>query len=81
MACYCPSCIEENWDDCESTEWVDKWDIRVLDPIDTYRPPQALEMVEMDTSIDFDCLSDLVQPSNIYLYLFVISICNFITFN
>ena len=27
MACYCPSCIKENWDDCESTEWVDKWDI------------------------------------------------------
>ena len=21
MACYCLSCAEENWDDCESTEW------------------------------------------------------------
>ena len=62
MACYCPSCAEENWDDCESTEWVDKWDIRVLDPIDTYHPPQALEMVEMESSIDFDRLSDLLQP-------------------
>ena len=54
MACYCPSCAEENWDDCESTEWVDKWDIWFLDLIDTYHPPQALEMVEMDSSIDFD---------------------------
>ena len=62
---------------------MDKWDIRVLDPIDTYCPPQALEMVEMDSSIDFDRLSDLVQPGNIYIYIyiFVISICNFITFN
>ena len=69
MACYCPSCAEENWDDCESLEWVDKWDIRVLDPIDTYRPPQALEMVEMDLSIDFDHLSNPVQPGNIYIYI------------
>ena len=46
----------------------------VLDPIDTYRPPQALEMVEMDSSIDFDRLSDLVQPSNIYIYIYL---CNF----
>ena len=80
MACYCPSCVEKNWDDYESTEWVDKWDIQVLDPIHTYHSPQALEMVEMDLSIDFDYLSDLVQPGNIYLYIFVISICNFITF-
>ena len=80
MACYFPSCAEENWDDCESTEWVEKWDIRVLNPIDTYRPPQALEMVEMDSSIEFDFLSNLVQLGNIYLYIFVISICNFITF-
>ena len=29
-------------------------------------------------SLDFDHLSDLVQPSNIYI--FVILICNFITF-
>ena len=71
MACYCPSCEEGNWDDFESTEWVDKWDIWVLDPIDTYCPPQALEMVEMDSSIDFDRLSDLVQPGNIYIYLFI----------
>ena len=65
MACYYPSCAEENLDDCESTEWVDKWDIRVLDPIDTYHPPQALKMVEMDSSIEFDYLSNLVQPSNV----------------
>ena len=64
-----PSCAEENWDDCESTEWVDKWDIWVLDPIDTYHPPQALEMVEMDLSIGVDCLFDLVQPGNIYIYI------------
>ena len=69
IACYCPSCVEENWDDCESTEWVEKWDIWVLDPIDTYHPPQALEMVEMDFSIDFDHFSDLVQPSSIYIYI------------
>ena len=69
MACYCPSCAEKNWDECESTEWVDKWDIQVLDPIDTYHPPQALEMVEMDSSIDFDRLSDLVQHGNIYTYI------------
>ena len=69
MAWYCPSCAEEIWDECESTKWVDKWDIQVLDPIDTYCSPQALEMVEMDSSIDFDHLSDLVQPSNIYIYI------------
>ena len=69
MACYCQSCVEKNWDDYESTEWVDKWDIQVLDPIDTYHPPQALEMVEMDSSIEFGCLSNLVQLSNIYIYI------------
>ena len=69
MACYFPSCVEENWDDCESIEWVDKWDIWVLDPINTYRPPQALEMAEMDLSIDFGCLFDLVQLGNIYIYI------------
>ena len=69
MAYDCPSCAEENWDHCESTEWVDKWDIWVLDPIDTCCPPQALEMVEMDLSIDFDRFSDLVQPGNIYIYI------------
>ena len=60
MVCYFPSCAEKNWDECELTEWVDKWDIRVLDPIDTYHPPQALEMVEIDSSIEFDYLIDLV---------------------
>ena len=64
-----PSCAEENWDDYESTKWVDKWDIRVLDPIDTYHPPQELEMVEIYLSIDLDHLSDLVQPGNIYIYI------------
>ena len=49
--------------------WVDKWDIRVLDPIDTYHPPKALEMVEMDSSIGFDFLSDLAQPINICNFL------------
>ena len=72
MACYCPSCVEENWDDCESTNWVDKWDIQVLDPTDTYQSPQSLEMVEMDFSIDFDSLSNLFQLGNIYLYIFLI---------
>ena len=67
MACYCPSCAKENWDDCELIELVDKWDIWVLDLIDTYHLPQALKMVEMDSSIDFDHLSDLVQPGNIYI--------------
>ena len=75
---FSPSCVEKNLDECESTKWVDKWDIRVLDPIDTYHPSQALEMVEMDLSIEFDHFSDLVQPGN--KYIFVISICNFITF-
>ena len=27
MACYFPSCAEKNWDECELTEWEDKWDI------------------------------------------------------
>ena len=80
MEYFCPSCAKENWDECESTKWVDICDIGILNPIDTYRPPQALEMVEMDSSIDFDHLFDLVQPGNIYIYVFVISICNFITF-
>ena len=34
----------------------------------------------MDSSIYFDHLSDLVQLGNIYLYIFIISICKFITF-
>ena len=60
-----------NWDECELTELVDNWDIQVLDPIDTYHPSQALEMVEMDSSIDFDRLSDLVQHGIIYIYIFL----------
>ena len=57
---------------------MDKWDIQVLDPTDTYHPPQALEMVEMDSSIEFERLFDLVQPGNIYIS--INSIYNFINF-
>ena len=69
MEFYCPSCAKENWDDCESNEWLNKWDIWVLDPIDTYHPPQELEMVEINFSIDFDHFLDLVQLGNIYIYI------------
>ena len=41
---------------------------------DTYHPPQALEMVEMDLSNYFDHLSDLVQPGSIYIFIYL---CNF----
>ena len=53
------------WDECESKEWVDEWQLSYLSPLDTYQPPTTLELTQMESSVDFDHISDLVQPGNI----------------
>jgi len=64
MACFC-SCTIQAWDECESKEWVDEWWLSYLNPLDMYQPLTALELTEMESSVDFDHISDLVQPGNI----------------
>ena len=69
MSCFCSSCTIQVWDECESKEWVDEWQLSYLSPLDTYRPSTALDLTQMESSIDFDHISDLVQLGNIVLDL------------
>lgn len=74
MACYCYSYSDGAYNECESKEWVDEWCMRPLIPLETYRRPSALQLTQMEASIDFDHVSDLVQPGKL-------STCNFLYFN
>ena len=61
-ACFCSSCVDEDWNGCESKESVDEWYTRILSPLASYQPHESLQLTEMESSIEFDHLSDLLQP-------------------
>ena len=63
MSCFCGSCSIFEWDECELSEWVDTWhrvtlgtDMSLVIEITT------LEDNETEISIDYDHISNLVQP-------------------
>ena len=49
------------WDECESKEWVDQWSCRPLHPIDSYQLPTTLQLNQVEASIDFEHVSNLVE--------------------
>ena len=63
MSCFCGSCSIVEWDECELSEWVDTWhrvtlgtDMCLVNEI------TPLEENETEISMDYDHISDLVQP-------------------
>ena len=60
---FCPPCCDGDWDVCESLDWVDGWDCISL-PLDQCAIVEltSLEEDQSSISIDFDHVSDLVQP-------------------
>ena len=63
LSCFCPPCCDGDWDVCESLNWVDGWD-RISLPLDQHAIVELtpLEEDQSSISIDFDHVSDLVQP-------------------
>ena len=52
------------WYECESKKWVDQWCCRPLHPIDSYQLPTTLQLNWVEASIDFEHVSNLVEPSS-----------------
>ena len=61
LSCFCSPCRDGEWDVCESLDWVDGWD-RISLPLDQRAELTPLEEDQSSISIDFDHVSDLVQP-------------------
>ena len=60
--CFCYPCCSGEWDNCESTDWVDSWD-RVSLPIGQQRTSELslLEEGQLSISHDYDHILDLIQ--------------------
>ena len=65
LSCFCTPCSTNEWEDCESTEWVNGW-VCVSLPISPRIRLELshLEEDESDISLDYDHISYLVQPSS-----------------
>lgn len=60
---FCQSCVWCDWDQCESSEWVDMWVSQYLTPLSQ---TISLSNYEMEISLEYDHLSDLVQPRHAF---------------
>ena len=65
LSCFCTPCSTNEWEDCESIQWVDGW-VRVSLPIG---PRIGLELAQLEEdesaiSLDYDHISNLVQPGS-----------------
>jgi hypothetical protein len=68
LSCLCGPCSSNEWDDFESTDWVDIWD-RVSLPIGQ-NITMELSQVEVDQSsisTDYDHVSDLILLGSLNL--------------
>ena len=63
MSCFCGSCSIVEWDECQLSEWVDTWN-QVTHGIDmsVVNEITPLEKNQTEISVDYDHISDLVQP-------------------
>ena len=78
LSCFCPPCCDGDWDACESLDWVDGWD-RISLPLDQRAIVELtpLEEDQSSISIDFDHVSDLVQPGMMnFLNIFLLNLRN-----
>jgi len=76
LACFCLPCCDGDWDVCESLDWVDGWD-RISLPLDQCAIVELtpLEGDQSSISIDFDHVSDLVQPGMMhFLNIFLLNL-------
>ena len=67
LSFFCIPCSSGDWDECDCMDWVDDWDhvSLVVDPHVVIEATH-LEEVQSAISIDYDHISDLVQPRHIY---------------
>ena len=67
LACFCSPCSSGEWDECECMDWVDDWDPvpLVVDPC-VVGETTHLKEGQSVISIDYDHISNLVQPRHIY---------------
>ena len=65
LSCFYTPFSSNGWEDCENTEWVDGW-VRVSLPIgpNIRFELSQLEEDESAMSLDYDHISDLVQPGS-----------------
>ena len=63
LAQFFSSCMHHLWDECESKEWVDQWSCRPLHPIDSYQLPTVLQLNQVEASIYFEHVSNIVRSS------------------
>ena len=81
LSCFCTPCSTNEWEDCESAEWVDGW-VRVSLPIG---PRIGLELAQLEEdesaiSLDYDHISDLVQPGSSKILWIILRKNNIICF-
>ena len=62
---FCYPCNSGEWENYESTDWVDHWD-RVTLPIGRQITAELSKLEEGQSSIshDYDHISDLIQPGS-----------------
>ena len=67
MFAFCSPCSSGEWDECECMDWVDDWDhvSLAVDPC-VVGETTHLEEGQSMISIDYEHISDLVQPGHIY---------------
>ena len=65
LYCFCYPCKSGEWDNRESTQWVDSW-ARVSLPIGQQITIELSQFEEVQSSIshDYDHISDLIQPGS-----------------
>ena len=63
LSCFCGSCSIVEWDECELSERVDTWHrVTLGTDMSLVNEITPLEENETEISMDYDHISDLVQP-------------------
>ena len=63
LACFCRSCFQCDWDQSESSEWVDTWAPHDLTPLSII---PSIRNDDMESSLEHNHLSDLLQPGHVF---------------
>ena len=68
LDCFCIPCSSGEWDECGCMDWVDDWDcVSFAVYLHVVSETTHLEEVHSAISIDYDHISDIVQPRHIYV--------------
>lgn len=63
MAYFYQSCVQYDWDQCESSEWVDTWVPQYLTPLSK---TISMSNDDMEILVEYDHLLDLLQPIHVF---------------